>query len=100
MLANQKVVNVFCVVHTTIKLAVLTSIVNSDLEPVSAVHKGMFGAVKRSSLTHTALLRPVHLENWKSGCPGGSIRLAKERETRSLGKLPAICEDCRQAHGT
>ena len=93
MLASQKVVNVFCVVHTAIKLAVLASIVNSDLEPTLVKHKGTVGAVRGSSLTHTALLRPVHLENWKSGCPGGSIRLAKERETRSLGKSPMTCED-------
>lgn len=101
MLANQKVVNVFGVVHTAIKLAVLAGIVNSDLEPTFVIHQGTFGVVRGSSLTHTALFRPVHLENWKSGCPGGSMCLEKECEARSLGKLPTTCEVCwYQGHRT
>ena len=99
MLASQKVVHVFCVVHTAVELAALASIINSDLESTFAIHKGTLNAVKGSSLTHTALLRPVHLENRKSGCTAGSMCLAEERETRSLGNSPITCEDCwRRAH--
>ena len=94
MLANQKAVNVFGVVHTAIKLTVLAGIVNSDLEPTFVIHKGTVGTEKRSSLTHMALFRPVHLENWKSGCAGGSMCLEKECEARSLGKSPTTCEVC------
>jgi hypothetical protein len=66
MLANQKVVNIFGIVHTAIKLAALPGIVNSDLEPTFAIHKARFA---RSDYPHSHI-RPfcvrctLRTENW------------------------------------